>query len=180
MIAIRPASSADAARLAEIGVTAWELAVADWGENPETLRENAEYAYSSFCGENWMKILLAEWDGVTAGWGACENGDDLVTDLWVLPEFQGRGIGTRLLVRLEQQIIGAGYHHARIDTHARNGRAIRLFKELGYHVHAYSVSYAPVLDRDVDKVEMIKAFDHHDEIEDILDSDDGLYGVTGR
>ena len=46
-------------------------------------------------------------------------------------------------------------------------------------MHAYAVSYTPVLDRDVDKVEMIKTFDHHDEIEEILESDDGLYGVTG-
>lgn len=180
MLTIRPPSSSDASRLAEIGLEAWEMAVSDWGENPENLRDSAQAAYKNFCDEHWTKILLAEWDGETAGWGACENVDDMITDLWVLPDFQGRGIGTRLLVRLEQEIIQRGFHHARIDTHARNVRAIRLFKELGYHVHAYAVSYAPVLDRDVDKVEMIKAFDHQDEIEELLESDDGLYGVTGR
>ncbi|MAY63802.1 MAG: GNAT family N-acetyltransferase [Rhizobiales bacterium] len=179
MLSLRPASSSDVPRLAEIGLSAWELAVSDWGENPETLRESAEAAYANFCTEHWTEILIGEWDGETAGWGACENADDLVTDLWVLPAFQSRGIGTRLLAHLEQEIAKRGYHHARIDTHAGNLRAIKLFKELGYHVHAYAVSYTPVLDRDVDKVEMIKTFDHHDEIEEILESDDGLYGVTG-
>lgn len=180
MLNIRPASSSDANRLAEIGLAAWELAVGDWGENPELLRENAWAAYANFCAEHWMDILIGEWDGEMAGWGASENADELITDLWVLPDFQNRGIGTHLLARLEQSIAERGYHHARIDTHARNARAIRLFKELGYYVHAYAVSYAPVLDRDVDKVEMVKTFDQHDEIEDSLAADDGLYGVTGR
>lgn len=180
MLSLRPARSVESGRLAEIGLLAWETAITNWGENADTLRENARRAYIDFCVNHWPVILVADWDGEPVGWGACEKSDDLVTDLWVMPEFQGRGVGTRLLGHIEQQIAGRGYHQARLDTHARNHRAIKLYKELGYYVRAYAVAYSAQLDRDIDKVEMIKAFDSFDELSDETGGDDGLYGSTGQ
>lgn len=180
MQSMRPARSVEAERLAEIGLLAWETAITSWGESADSLRENARVAYLHFCVNHWTDILVADWDGEPVGWGACEKADDLVTDLWVLPEFQGRGFGTHLLGRIEAQIATRGYHHSRLDTHARNHRAIKLYKELGYQVRAYAVAYSPPLDRDIDKVEMIKAFDTFDDLARAIDEDDGLYGESGR
>ena len=104
-------------------------------------------------------ILVAEWDGELAGWGSCEKADDFITDLWVLPEYQGRGIGTALLDKIESGIRQRGYSAARLDTHARNIGAIRLYKRLGYRVKTYFVTYSEPLDEDIDKVEMIKEFE---------------------
>jgi ribosomal-protein-alanine N-acetyltransferase len=59
-----------------------------------------------------------------AGDPASEKADDFITDLWVLPlEFQGRGIGTALLDKIESGIRERGYTIARLDTHARNALA---------------------------------------------------------
>lgn len=159
MIAIRPASSAEAQDLAAIGLAAWEKAIRVWGEDADRLRENAREAYYDFCTRCWPDILVAEWDGDLAGWGSCEKADDFITDLWVLPEYQGRGIGTALLEQIEAGIIERGFPSARLDTHARNLDAIRLYKRLGYRVATYFVTYSESLDEDIDKVEMIKEFE---------------------
>ncbi|MDF1607075.1 GNAT family N-acetyltransferase [Hoeflea sp. YIM 152468] len=180
MLTIRPASSAEAQDLARIGLAAWEKAIRVWGEDADRLRENAREAYYDFCTRCWTDIVVAEWDGDLAGWGSCERADDFITDLWVLPEFQGRGIGTALLGHIETGIRQRGYPSARLDTHARNAGAIRLCKRLGYHVKTYFVTYSESLDQDIDKVEMIKEFDQEEPEIEPMDSgvdEDGLYGI---
>jgi len=180
LLTVRPARSAEAGALARIGLFAWEVAIASWGEDVERLRANATAAYTDFCNRCWPDIVVAEWDGAMAGWGASENADDEITDLWVLPTFQGRGIGTRLIGELETAIRARGHQQARLGTHARNLGAIRLCKELGYHVSAYMVAYAPSLDTDIDKVEMVKSFAADGDGGPEGDADrlpgDGLYG----
>jgi Acetyltransferases len=176
MLTLRPASSSDAERLTLIGLAAWEVAITAWGEDLEKLRTNAWRAYADFCATSWTDITVAEWDGEPAGWGACENAEDEISDLWVLPAYQGRGIGTRLIEELEEQIRARGYHQARIATHARNVGAIRLYKALGYRVTSYAVSYEASLDTDIDKVEMLKSFDDVDAREAEVEGDDWLYG----
>lgn len=181
MIFIRPANSAEAQDLAVIGLAAWENAIRVWGEDADRLRENAREAYYDFCTRCWPDIVVAEWDGDLAGWGSSEKADDFITDLWVLPEFQGRGIGTALLEAIETGIRQRGYPTARLDTHARNAGAIRLCKRLGYHVKTYFVTYSEPLDEDIDKVEMVKEFEPGAEpVEEPAGpgvDEDGLYGI---
>lgn len=174
MLVLRPASSSEAQELARIGLAAWEKAIRVWGEDADRLRDNAKNAYHDFCMRHWPDILVAEWDGALAGWGASEKADDFVTDLWVHPDYQGRGIGTALLEEIETGIKERGYPAARLDTHARNAGAIRLYKRLGYRVTAYFVAYSAPLDEDIDKVEMIKEFVPSDKAES---QEDGLYGL---
>ncbi|WP_422369730.1 GNAT family N-acetyltransferase [Hoeflea sp.] len=177
MLSIRPASSAEAHDLAKLGLASWEKAIRVWGEDADRLRDNARQAYHAFCTRSWPDILVAEWDGELAGWGACEKADDFITDLWVLPEYQGRGIGTALLVRIEHGIRERGYPSARLDTHARNAGAIRLFKRLGYRVKSYFVTYSEPLDEDIDTVEMIREFEPGTETGAEDPEEDGTYGL---
>ncbi|MBU2484050.1 MAG: GNAT family N-acetyltransferase [Alphaproteobacteria bacterium] len=174
MLSIRPANSAEAQDLARIGLAAWEKAIRVWGEDADRLRDNAREAYYDFCTRCWPDILVAEWDGELAGWGSCEKADDFITDLWVLPEYKGRGIGTALLDKIESGIRQRGYSAARLDTHARNIGAIRLYKRLGYRVKTYFVTYSEPLDEDIDKVEMIKEFEPGS---DPVDPGTGEYGL---
>ncbi|PWW04256.1 ribosomal-protein-alanine N-acetyltransferase [Hoeflea marina] len=177
MLTLRPAKSSDARDLALIGLAAWQEAISAWGEDVEKMRENATSAYVNFCVRNWPDILVAEWDGDLAGWGASENADDQITDLWVAPVFQGRGIGSELLADLELEIRGRGFDRARLDTHARNVRAIHLFKRHGYRVSAYTVAYSAALDVDIDTVAMVKEFGLASSNEgSAKPEDDGLYG----
>jgi ribosomal-protein-alanine N-acetyltransferase len=177
MLVIRPANSAEAQDLARIGLNAWERAIRLWGEDADRLRDNARNAYYDFCTRCWPDILVAEWDGDLAGWGASEKADDFITDLWVAPGFQGRGIGTALLEAIEAGIRERGYTIARLDTHARNAGAIKLYKRLGYRVKSYFVSYSAALDEDIDKVEMIKEFEPGAASKEAGPEEDGLYGI---
>ncbi|MCY0094676.1 GNAT family N-acetyltransferase [Hoeflea ulvae] len=177
MLTIRPATSAEAQDLSKIGLAAWEKAIRVWGEDADRLRQNANDAFYGFCTGHWPDILVGEWDGELAGWGACEKADDFITDLWVHPDFQGRGIGTAVLEAIEAGIRDRGYPTARLDTHARNAGAIKLYKRLGYRVKAYFVTYSDALDEDIDKVEMIREFDPGAVPAETDSDEDGLYGI---
>ena len=71
-------------------------------------------------------------DGVTAGWiRACDHGEKLeLDDLYVLPPFQNRGIGTsvlkKYLAECEKPIFFYVFSH--------NTGAIRLYERLGFRM----------------------------------------------
>lgn len=156
MVVIRNARSFEAGRLAEIGLAAWEGAVAAWGEDVAALRPNAKEAYERFAREQWPLILVGEVEGEIAGWGAREDADNHVSDLWIDPRFQGQGVGSKLLSTFESEIAEAGHETAEIETHARNLRAVGLFERRGYAVHSLSIKYAPSLDRDIETIGLSK------------------------
>lgn len=59
-----------------------------------------------------------------------------VYSLRVLEPFQGRGIGTRLIVKAEQLLRERGYRWVAIAVAKTNHRARVLYERLGYHVYA--------------------------------------------
>lgn len=56
---------------------------------------------------------------------------DWLEDLFVLPEYQGRGIGTEAIRLAEAQVMTYS-DSLYIEAAARNERAIRLYRKLGY------------------------------------------------
>lgn len=54
--------------------------------------------------------------------------------LAVHPEIQGKGIARRLLAFAEDQAAREGYSSIRMDTYAKNDRALSLYLRLGYEV----------------------------------------------
>ena len=56
---------------------------------------------------------------------------DWLEDLFVLPDFQGRGIGTAA-VRLAEELVKTYSSSLYIEAAARNEAAIRLYRRLGY------------------------------------------------
>ncbi|HET7412950.1 MAG TPA: GNAT family N-acetyltransferase [Pararhizobium sp.] len=153
---IRKAHASESGRLAEIGFSAWQHAMASWGEDVAALSANARRAYETFVQDSWDIILVGEVDSAAAGWGAREGLRNQITDLWVQPEFQGQGIGSALLQALENEVDAAGFETIEIETHARNQRAIDLYRRRGYVVRALSVKYSAPLNRDIEKVELTK------------------------
>ena len=71
-------------------------------------------------------------DGVTAGWiRACDHGEKLeLDDLFVLPPFQNRGIGTAVL----QKYLAESEKPIFFYVFARNSGALRLYERLGFRV----------------------------------------------
>ena len=169
MITIRSARQDEAASLAEIGLKAWESAMS-MIEDSSVLREAAEAAFLSFTSHHWLTISVVEEDGIIAGWAARERLDETITDFWIDPLWQSRGLGTALLSSLEADIRHQGFDTARLETHARNG-AVAFFEKHGYTIHWLTVAYSPKLDRDVETVGLSKQLD------DGGDAD--LYGATG-
>ncbi|MGF9562200.1 GNAT family N-acetyltransferase [Neorhizobium sp. JUb45] len=155
MISIRNARDDETAILREIGVRAWEQAVAPIGATAE-MHANAEIAFENFTRSSWLTITVAELDGAVAGWAAREGLDETVTDFWVDPAYQRQGVGTALLEEVEQEILRQGFVVARLETHARNTDAVGFFEKNGYAVNWLSVAYSPKIDQDVQSVGLSK------------------------
>jgi ribosomal-protein-alanine N-acetyltransferase len=111
-----------------------------------------------------------------AGDPASEKADDFITDLWVDPASRAAASAPRCLRQDRSGHPRARLTIARLDTHARNAGAIKLYKRLGYRVKSYFVSYSAALDEDIDKVEMIKEFEPALPKE-AGPEEDGLYGI---
>ncbi|WP_411035376.1 GNAT family N-acetyltransferase [Shinella sp. BYT-45] len=151
MIAVRNAREEDVPALVEIGVRAWELAV--FGVADLQVRsDHARNAFEQFLAGHWLRVSVAECDGVLAGWASREALDDEISDLWIDPPHQRRGIGSALLAAMEAEVVAAGFEAARLQTHARNIVAVGFFQKHGYAVNWLSVDYSPRLDRDVESV----------------------------
>jgi ribosomal-protein-alanine N-acetyltransferase len=112
--------------------------------------------FVSFCTRGFATILVAEVDGLPAGWGAREDSDNYVSDLWIAPGFQRRGIGGALLDRFETDIAEAGYATAELETAAANAGGIRFYERHGYRQVWRQVKFSSGLDRDVEKVRLVK------------------------
>lgn len=155
MITIRNAREDEAGILAEIGLRAWEGAVAPIGVTRE-LTENARSAFHDFTQSSWLSIFVAELNGDIAGWAAREHFDDNITDFWVDPVFQRQGVGSHLLSEVEQEVMRQGYESVRLESHARNEDAVLFFEKRGYSVIWLSVKWSPKLDSDVQAIGLEK------------------------
>lgn len=155
---IRAARSDEVRTLAALGAIAWEQAFKASGENTGDLMKNAEATYFHFCTHYWPVIVVAEVDREILGWGAVQDSDNKITDLWVLPNFQRKGIGSALLRVLEEQIKSRNCKSVKLDTHAKNTPALAFFKAQGYYVSSFQSSYSQELDRNVDSLVLKKRF----------------------
>lgn len=170
MISIRAARQEEALLLRDIGLRAWASAVSGIDVSP-AMQAAAEAAFESFAVNHWLTISVVEDDGVPAGWAAREKLDETISDFWIDPDYQRRGLGTALMVALEADILHQGFDTAELQTHARNA-AIAFFERSGYSIRWLSVAYSPKLDRDVETVGLSKRLDGGD--------DTGVYGMTSR
>jgi ribosomal-protein-alanine N-acetyltransferase len=155
LISIHPAREGDAAILTAIGLRAWENATSAIGVTEE-LRDNARHAFGNFAQSSWQSITVAALDGAIVGWAARENFDNQISDFWIDPSYQRRGIGTVLLQDIERQIIGRGFETGKLESHAQNDQAVSFFRKHGYGVSWLSLKYSAKLDRDVQSIGLQK------------------------
>lgn len=151
MVMVRNAREGDVATLVEIGTRAWEQAVVGVADL-QVRRDHARNAFEQFLSGHWLHVSVAETDGAPAGWAAREALDDEISDLWIDPLQQKRGLGAALLAAMEAEIVAAGFEASRLQTHARNIAAVAFFQKHGYSVNWLSVDYSPRLDRNVESI----------------------------
>ena len=119
-------------------------------------RQALRAAFVNFCTGGRAQMLVAEREGTLLGWGARERGDDCISDLWVAPGAQGRGVGSALLAALEAAIRRDGFAAARLETHAANAGAIGFYERHGYVSTWRGERYAAALGYSIDKVGLSK------------------------
>lgn len=56
----------------------------------------------------------------------------------VLPDFQNKGIGSKVLSHIEEQVKSMGYISVRLDVFSENPYALRLYEKKGYEKRGYA------------------------------------------
>lgn len=145
--------AADADRVGRVGFAAWASNPVLNAFGPEMVVRIRE-SFQSFAKDHFRLITLGELGGEIVGWIAREGERDYISDLWVDPDRQGLGIGSALVSATLRDMRAEGLRLARIDTHAANEGAIRLYESLGFTVVWRGMQHSPSMKMAVEKVRM--------------------------
>lgn len=107
---IRPAGVEDASEMADLLKESVTLLSEDYSD--EQIKAIADYFNTDFYREeirdNQRVIYLAEAENKLVGYGSISANGMAISDIFVLPEYTRQGIGTLLLLKLEQIAIDKG------------------------------------------------------------------------
>lgn len=125
---------------------------------PEQVREaiNSDNPFRPFIKTMGDNINVATIDGDLAGSCARETMDNVISDLWVALQYEGKGVGRALIQHLEIEIKEEGYATSRINVATENTRALSLYQHLGYGVIWKGRRFDPILQMDIHKSELEK------------------------
>lgn len=155
-IAIRKITAADHEAVGAVGFAAWAASDAfeDSYLDPDVIAK-VQHAFAIFP-ETSGEIFLAEQGEAIIGWCARENEPNYASDLWVHPDHQGKGVGRALLLHLCELMAAEGLATARLDTHARNERAIRLYERCGFSIVWRGREFSKSMGVELEKVHLEK------------------------
>lgn len=136
----RTMTDADRTGVADIGFSSWQAnrLYQEWFDPAVEART-----------QSWLKdwvqnpkcdVVVCVVNGTVVGWGARDNYEDpgcgaaldYISDLWVDPGTQGRGIGSALLSALMDRMRADRLDRARIEVAQANLRAIDLYVRQGF------------------------------------------------
>ena len=136
----RTMTDADRTGVADVGYISW-LANRHYQEWFDPVVEAKVQSWL----QDWVKnprcdVVVCVINGKVAGWGTRDNYEaagsggalDYISDLWVDPDTQGRGIGSALLNELMDRMRAEGHKSARIEVAQANLRAIDLYVRQGF------------------------------------------------
>lgn len=92
-------------------------------------------------------VVVAYENDKPVGCGAMKEylpGSMEVKRMFTLPEYRGRGIATRILIKLEQWAAELGYQCCVLETGKRQPEAIELYQKNGYRIIPNYGQYAGV------------------------------------
>lgn len=167
-LVIRAMTAADHEAVGAVGFAAWSASDAfedSYLDADVIARVRREFAI--FPSQTEGDVYVAELDGRIVGWGARENEPNYVSDLWVDPDYQGRGIGRTLLLYLCGVMIAEGRKTVRLDTHAKNAAAIRLYERCGFVIIWHGIEYSRSMGVPLEKVHLEKAFGSSNQEEEV-------------
>ncbi|MGI2035844.1 GNAT family N-acetyltransferase [Rhizobium panacihumi] len=148
---------ADHLVVGEVGFAAWKSSDAfDPAYANADVIERVWHDFAIFPENTSGDVHLAEIDGVIVGWAARDNDRDYVSDVWVHPDHQGRGVGRALVLHILSVIAAEGHPVARISTHASNANAIRLYERCGFEAVWRGIEFSKSMNVDLEKVHLTK------------------------
>ena len=111
-VTVRPARASDARAIGAVGHAAWLKGIGVH-VGPEAHARITPATFALF---------------------ATELGDNYISDVWVAPDHEGRGVATALIAAVEAVIRARGFDCFEIEVLTANERALRLYRHLGYEV----------------------------------------------
>ncbi|EJC79092.1 acetyltransferase [Rhizobium leguminosarum bv. trifolii WSM2297] len=128
-------AAADHEAVGAVGFAAWAASDAfETSYRDPGVIVKVRHEFDVFPHETKGEIFVAERHKAIVGWGARENDPNYISDLWVHPDHQGRGVGRALVLHLCELMANEGLATVRLDTHARNEGAIRLYERCGFAI----------------------------------------------
>ena len=130
MIELRRAGPSDAVAIRALTRKAYAKWVPLIGREPKPMGADYEAAVRNH------RFDLLHVDGVLAGLieTVDEDGQLLIENVAVAPDFQGRGLGRRLMAQAEAVARALGRDRIRLYTNRRFDENVRLYARLGYRV----------------------------------------------
>ncbi|MBD8067344.1 GNAT family N-acetyltransferase [Devosia sp. PTR5] len=156
MLIVRPAKSEELHALACVGLASWRKGIQPLVTAEVVSRVEKDNPFIPFLEEQGENVLVADVDGALAGLGASESGDNHISDIWVAPEHEGKGVGSALIAALEKQFRARGFAESTISVSADNKRALGLYLHLGYQEIWRGIDHDPILDATLEKVSLAK------------------------
>jgi len=135
-IVIRKALPEESGRLGDIAYEAWERGILPLLIEAPGLRSTEKRRLSVVVHETLERIIVAEVEGIAVGWCSRARSRAYIPFLFVTPEYQGHGIGSALLRRMESLLELEGEQRVLLETPADNVRAVRFYERQGYHILA--------------------------------------------
>ncbi|WHA40063.1 GNAT family N-acetyltransferase [Agrobacterium larrymoorei] len=150
-------TEADRDAVGLVGIRAWQSSSAfeDSYLDPMVI-ERVGGEFAKFAQETSCDVVVAEIDGAPVGWGARAGEPDYISDIWIDPDYQGRGIGRALVDHLIEKMRGSGIAIAKIATHARNVNAIRAYERCGFSIVWQGTQWSESMQVDLEKVRLEK------------------------
>ncbi|MCX6648089.1 MAG: GNAT family N-acetyltransferase [Candidatus Bathyarchaeota archaeon] len=127
-VTIRPATREDAATVSAITDAAYSKWIPLIGRKPEPMTVD----YSEMIATHPIHLLSVEGKPAAVLVLKHEEGQTLIWSVAVHPDYQGRGLGLRLLRHAEDEARTRGYGSIRLYTNSLFAENIALYKWFGY------------------------------------------------
>lgn len=132
-IDIRPAIYPDVEKLALVKV------LAKHGDEANSVSLDFEYVYINGLLDERSTVFVLLWDKEPVAFCAARDcvrrpflGYAMISDLYVLPEYQQRGNGRKLLSHTLRKLRADGYLNAMLETTDDNAKARRFYEKFGF------------------------------------------------
>lgn len=150
-------TAADHDVVGRVGWEAWRsTGPLDRGFADPKVAQRVKDAFLRFPSTTNGDVVVADLNGRVVGWGAREDEPDYISDIWIAPEFQRRGIGARLVEHFCAVIGNEGLRQARIATHQKNFSAIALYKRCGFDIVWQGMERDSIMGLELPKVRLKK------------------------